>query len=82
MRTEQGNGIRILSIRRLPARAAKESADEQNKIRQSDAEKLWKLLDGSPFELSSVVIHLAWRCGLGRHAIWNLQREEVGFEGR
>lgn len=53
---------------------------EEKRIALPDAEKLWKLLDSSPYELSSAVIHLAWRCGLSRHTIWALKWTEIDFE--
>ena len=43
-------------------------------------EKLWELLDTEIYELSTVVMHLAWRCGLQRHEIWDLKWSEIDFE--
>ena len=41
---------------------------------------LWELLDNNPYDLSSVVIHLAWREGLFRKEIHELRWEQVDFE--
>ena len=56
------------------------NATEEKRIGLADAEKIWKLLDSSPYELSSVVIHLAWRCGLSTKAIWTLKWQEIDFD--
>ena len=56
------------------------NSTDGKRISSSDAEKIWKLLDSSPYELSSVVIHLAWRCGLSTKAIWTLKWQEIDFD--
>lgn len=56
------------------------NATEEKRIGLADAEKIWKLLDSNPYELSTVVIHLAWRCGLSTGTIWTLKWQEIDFE--
>lgn len=56
------------------------NSEERERSRLPDTERLWKLLDSSPYELATVVIHLAWRCGLSRREIWSLKWDEVDFE--
>lgn len=45
-----------------------------------DEEKLWTLLEENPYELSTVVIYLAWREGLTRREIWELRWDQVDYD--
>lgn len=45
-----------------------------------DEAALWALLERNPYELSTVVIYLAWREGLTRKEIWQLRWDQVDSE--
>lgn len=47
---------------------------------QINSDVLWDYLDNNPYELSSVVIHLAWREGLFRREIHNLRWDQIDYD--
>ena len=46
---------------------------------QPDEALMWKQMTENPYELSTVVLHLAWREGLSRREIWALRWDQVDY---